>query len=48
MLDLLKAAPIKPGKTNLSIRVSNDLWKLIRDGRIRRTSNGGYAVSEVM
>ena len=48
MLDLLKAAPIKPGKTNLSIRVSNDLWKLIRDGRIRRTSNGGYAISEVM
>ncbi|MGH9147517.1 MAG: hypothetical protein ACRD1Q_12460 [Vicinamibacterales bacterium] len=48
MVDLLKAAPIKPGKTNLSIRISNDLWKLARDGRIRRTSDGGYALSELM
>jgi hypothetical protein len=48
MVDLLKAAPIKPGKTNLSIRISNDLWKLARDGRIRRTSNGGYALSDAM
>jgi hypothetical protein len=48
MVDVLKAAPIKPGKTNLSIRISNDLWKLARDGRIRRTSDGGYALSELM
>ena len=48
MVDLLKAAPIKPGKTNLSIRISNDLWKLARDGRVRRTSNGGYALSDAM
>ena len=48
MVDLLKTAPIKPGKTNLSIRISNDLWKLARDGRIRRTSNGGYALSDGM
>lgn len=48
MVDLLKVAPIKPGKTNLSIRISNDLWKLARDGRIRRTSNGGYALSDLM
>jgi hypothetical protein len=48
MVDLLKVAPIKPGKTNLSIRISNDLWKLVRDGRIRRTSDGGYALSDGM
>jgi hypothetical protein len=46
MVELLKAAPIKPGKTNLSIRISNDLWKLARDGRVRRTSNGGYALGD--
>jgi len=48
MVDLLNGAPIRPGKTNLSIRISNDLWKLARDGRIRRTSNGGYALSDAM
>jgi hypothetical protein len=48
MVDLLKVAPIKPGKTNLSIRISNDLWKLVRDGRIRRSSDGGYALSDGM
>lgn len=48
MVDLLKEAPVKPGKTNLSIRISNDLWKLSRDGRVRRTSNGGYELSEAM
>jgi hypothetical protein len=48
MVDMLEVAPIKPGKTNLSIRISNDLWKLARDGRIRRTSDGGYALSDGM